>query len=71
MPIRASRKSTAKKWMMFHDLGYFIPFPSKLTKENQIKTPLTLKNFLVSQPSRNPVKKLAIIGKYTLISLIK
>jgi hypothetical protein len=71
MPIRASRNSSAKKWMMFHDLGYFAPFPSKLEQEKNIKTPLTSKNFLNSQTSKNPFIKLAIIGKYIALLLIK
>lgn len=70
-PLRVSKFSTAKKWMMFHDLGYFYPFPSQLTSEHQIKTPLTLKHFLASYPTKNPLKKLAIIGKYISLSLIK
>jgi len=69
--LRASRKSTAKKRMMFHDLGYFYPFPSKLTSEHQIKSPFTLKNFLSSYKTICLIKKLAIIGKYFSLRLIK
>lgn len=70
-PIWISKNSTAKKRMMFHDLGYFHPFPSQLTEETQIKTPFTLKRFLTSYPTNNPLKKLAIIGKYISLYLIK
>lgn len=70
-PLRISKNSPAKKWMMFHDLTYFYPFPSQLTHENQIKTPFTLKHFLGSYPTKNPLKKLAIIGKYLSLCLIK
>ncbi|MCX6824505.1 MAG: glycosyltransferase [candidate division SR1 bacterium] len=70
-PMRASKNSTAKKWMMFHDLGYFYPFPSQLTSEHQVKTPFTLKHFLSSYTTKNPLKKLAIIGKYFSLRLIK
>lgn len=70
-PLWVSRRSSAKKWMMFHDLGYFYPFPSQLTSEQQIKTPLTLKHFLSSYQTTNPLKKLAIIGKYLSLWLIK
>lgn len=70
-PLRISKFSQAKKRMMFHDLGYFYPFPSQLTSEHQIKTPLTLKHFLTSYPTNNPLKKLAIIGKYISLYLIK
>lgn len=71
MPIRASKNSSAKKWMMFHDLGYFAPFPSSLFQEKQIRTPFTLRQFLQTQPTKNPIKILAIIGKYISLSLIK
>ena len=70
-PIWISRNSTAKKWMMFHDLGYFYPFPSQLTSEDQVKTPLTLKHFIASYTTKNSFKKLAIIGKYVSLRLIK
>lgn len=71
MPIRANRNTSAKKWMMFHDLGYFAPFPSKLEQEKDIKTPCTLQNFLNSQTHKNPIKTLASIGKYLALMLIK
>lgn len=71
MPIRASTYSAAKKWMMFHDLGYFAPFPSSLSQEQQIRTPLTLSHFLQSQPTKNPIKILASIGKYISLKLIQ
>ena len=70
-PVQISKYSSAKKRMMFHDLGYFYPFPSQLTSEQQIKTPCTLKYFLSSYATKNPVKKLAIVGKYALLCLIK
>jgi hypothetical protein len=70
-PIWASKNSTAKKWMMFHDLGYFYPFPSQLTSEDQIKTPLDLNHFLASYTTKNQLKKLAIMGKYFSLRLIK
>ncbi len=37
--------SKAKKWFMFHDMGYFHAFPSKVYNEKDIKTPLTRKHF--------------------------
>ncbi|MEI7558684.1 MAG: hypothetical protein WCJ45_08080 [bacterium] len=70
-PLQASKHTTAKKRMMFHDLGYFFPFPSQLTNEHQIKTPFTLNHFLASSPTKNPIKKLAMIGKYISLSLIR
>jgi len=69
--IRASKNSTAKKRMMFHDLGYFYPFPSELTNEHQIKTPLTWTKFVSSYKTNNIIKKIATIWKFTTIRLIK
>lgn len=71
MPIRVNKYSKAKKWMMFHDLGYFAPFPSTLFQEKDIRTPLTLRHFLQTQPTKNPIKILAIIGKYISLKLIQ
>lgn len=70
-PIRASKNSSAKKRMMFHDLGYFAPFPSTLFQEKKIRTPFTLANFIDTQATKNPIKKLAIFWKYISLSLIK
>lgn len=70
-PVRVSKNSSAKKRMMFHDLGYFYPFPSQLNHEHQIKTPFTLQHFLSSYMTKNPLKQLAIIGKYVSLRLIK
>lgn len=70
-PVRISKYSSAKKRMMFHDLGYFYPFPSQLTNEHQIKTPFTLQHFLSSYQTKNPLKKMAIIGKYLSLYLIE
>jgi hypothetical protein len=56
---------------MIHDLGYFYPFPSQLSNEHQIKTPFTCRNFLASYETKNPLKKLAIVGKYISLHLIK
>ena len=70
-PVFANKNSSAKKRMMFHDLGYFAPFPSQLFQEKQIRTPFTLHHFLQTQPTKNPIKLLAIIGKYISLSLIK
>lgn len=71
MPLRATRNSKAEKRMMYHDLGYFYPFPSKLEREDQIKTPFTFSNFLSSAKTRNPIIKIAITGKYILLNFIR
>jgi hypothetical protein len=47
--------------MMYHDFGYFFPFPNKLYETNQIKYPLSLKNYVQSAQTKNPIKILFII----------
>jgi hypothetical protein len=71
MPLRANRNTQTEKRMMYHDLGYFYPFPSQLEREEQIKTPFTFSNFISSAHTRNPIKKLFIAFKYFSLKLIK
>ena len=71
MPLLAINTTKAEKWMMYHDLGYFYPFPSKLEREEQIKTPLTFSKFMSSVHTHNPIKKLAMMGKYVLLKCIR
>ena len=56
---------------MYHDFGYFYPFPHKLNFVDQILTPLTLKNYIRSANTYNPIKILAIIFKYFSAYLIQ
>ncbi|MFZ5341895.1 MAG: hypothetical protein ACOZBL_05165 [Patescibacteria group bacterium] len=37
----------AKKFIMFHDFGYFHPYPSKVYEESQLDYKLSLKSFLM------------------------
>jgi len=69
--LRMSKFSPAKKWMMYHDFGYVHPFPHALTHVHQIKHPFTLKHFLQSANTKNPVKLLAVLFKYCSLVLIK
>jgi hypothetical protein len=48
LPLRITRNSSAKKFMMYHDLGYVYPFPHALTALNQIKFPFKFKTFVGS-----------------------
>lgn len=36
LPVRISWLFKSKKLMMYHDLGYFHPYPSKVTQESQV-----------------------------------
>ena len=57
-------KSECKFWMMYHDFGYFYPFPSELYHIEDCKTPLTMKNFVSAYKWKNPIRKLAVWFKY-------
>ena len=67
MSIWASKNIPAEKWMMYHDLWYFSPFPSTITEISQIHTPLSLRHFLSGTKWRQfPF----IAGKYLTVKLL-
>lgn len=69
-PIKQLSHYKSKKYVMYHDLWYFHPYPSQVTNENMIKTPLTLFNFIKSGNTKNPLKIMAIFFKYISIKLL-
>lgn len=64
-------KTNCKFWMMYHDFGYFYPFPSELYHIEDCKTPLTKKNFLSAYKWKNLVTKLAVLCKYYWLQPLK
>lgn len=68
---RKKEKSDYKFWMMYHDFGYFYPFPSELYHIEDCKTPLTKKNFLSAYKWKNLVTKLAVLCKYYWLQPLK
>jgi hypothetical protein len=61
-----------KIWMMYHDLGYFTPYPSKVSAVSEIQTPLTFQHFLAWPRKKGVIMKIAVCCKYFwLKSLIK
>ena len=71
LPLWENRESKAEVWMMYHDLGYVYPFPKRLENEEQIKYPFTLRNFVRSTKTKNPLLMIAIMGKFLLLKLIQ
>lgn len=69
-PIKSLKNHKSKKIVMYHDLWYFHPYPSKLKSEDMIRTPLNLKNFISSANTKNPIKTLWIIFKYRSVKLL-
>lgn len=70
MPLAMSKHISTKKWMMYHDFGYFYPYPHQLGDPKKVLTPLSLKNYLAMAETRNPLKKLLTIGKYCSLRLL-
>ena len=68
---RKENKSECKFWMMYHDFGYFYPFPSELYHIEDCKTPLTKKNFVSAYKWKNPITKLAVLCKYYWLQPLK
>ena len=68
---RKKNKSDSKFWMMYHDFGYFYPFPSELYFIEDCKTPLTKKNFVSAYKWKNPITKLAVLCKYYWLQPLK
>lgn len=70
-PIKITKDENIKKLMMYHDLGYFHPYPSQVTQEDMVQTPLTLRNFIKSANTKNPLKICAVICKYRSVTLLR
>ena len=68
---RKKEKTDSKFWMMYHDFGYFYPFPSELYYIEDCKTPLTKRNFLSAYKWKNPITKLAVLCKYYRLQPLK
>lgn len=71
LPLWFTRKNRAKKWMMYHDFGYFTPYPHQLSDTKQIKTPLSLRHYLAMANTKNPIRKFLICGKYLTLTCLK
>jgi hypothetical protein len=68
---RKEDKADCKFWMMYHDFGYFYPFPSELYFIEDCKTPLTKKNFVSAYKWKNLITKLAVLCKYYWLQPLK
>jgi len=68
---RKENKSGCKFWMMYHDFGYFYPFPSELYFIEDCKTPLTKKNFISAYKWKKLITKIAVLCKYYWLQPLK
>jgi len=62
-------KSSVQKRMMYHDLGYFAPFPHAISDTIQIPRSIDRKDF--SADIQNPITKLLVYGKWILLKLLQ
>lgn len=69
MPLWMSRNLKAKRWMMYHDFWYFVPYPHALYETKGIEK-LSLKNYLKQAHTKNPLKCLLIMWKYFSLKLL-
>lgn len=69
-PVKKLSEHKSKKIIMYHDLWYFHPYPSKVTQENMVKIPLSFKNFIKSGNTKNPIKLLAMCFKFWSLKLL-
>jgi len=67
--LRVINKSKATKWMMYHDLWYFAPFPHAINDITQIPQSIDRKDF--SQDINNPFIKVLVFGKWLLLKLLQ
>jgi len=68
---RKHNKAECKFWMMYHDFGYFYPFPSELYYIEDCKTPLTKRNFTSAYKWKSLITKLAVLCKYYWLQPLK
>jgi len=68
---RKENKSDCKFWVMYHDFGYFYPFPSELYFIEDCKTPLTKENFISAYKWKNLITKMAVLCKYYWLQPLK
>ena len=69
-PLRMTRRSKAKKWMMYHDFWYFTPYPHKLYETDKLNK-LSLKKYVSLAQTKNPLKILMVMWKYCSLFLLK
>ena len=61
MPVWATKNLVSERWMMYHDFGYFTPYPSQLTDVRQIKMPMNIKHFFAMGKTKNPIRLLLLL----------
>lgn len=72
LPIWCTKMFSSKKFMMYHDLWYFHPFPSTITEENQVLPRSYSNRILMSKQQKNSrFGRLAIRLKFLGTALLR
>lgn len=71
MPLLSILWFKWEKRIMYHDLWYFHPYPSRVFEINQVNFEFNLNNFLKAWNTKNPIKLILIILKFLSILIIK
>lgn len=70
LPLTAIPRNT-KTLMMFHDMGYFHPYPSSLTDVQRVPATSSLRERIHSGKSSNPLTILLLTLKWLSLRAIK
>ena len=70
LPLFLAKSQISNSIITHHELWLFHPYPSKVTSINQIPKARSLWDFVKAGQTNNPIKKLAILGKYFLVYCI-
>ena len=58
-------------WMMRHDMGYFVPYASRLSDLADLPKKFTREAFAGSAPTRNPLTLLLMFLKYCNLRMLR
>lgn len=70
MPISALDTIKVPKRMMYHDLGYFHPYPSKVQNPEEVED-LSFTSFIKMAKSKNPFELCFVTGRWLALMCLK
>lgn len=71
LPISALKGFKWSKWIMYHDLWYFHPYPSKVYDNESVSYKFNLSNFLAAANWVSILKKISVLLKFIWNSIIR
>ena len=70
MPISALEHIKVPKRVMYHDLGYFHPYPSKVQNPEEVKD-LSFTSFIKMAKSKNPFELCFVTGRWLALMCLR